>query len=871
MKKQLLFLLSVTALLGSPRASTAQAPPPLGVASSFALFTAVGAVNNSGPTIINGDIGTNAGAFNGFPPGVINGNIHVADTYSTQAATDVQTAYSYFSSNIPCVTPLGVYGGTPSVTLPPGSYCVGEASTLAGTLILDAGGNSSAKFYLRVTGALTTGANSLVLLQNGASINNVYWQIGGQLTLGQNSTMRGTLLVDGAINMIQGATLLGRGLSRAGAITIDTNTATAPGVIAVPAAVSTIWLGNRTTDWYTATNWSAGVPNATVDAVVPTATSPYPVIANGSAASLGLNIATGASLTLGGGTLDVKGNVNNNGTISATAGMVSFSGTNSQIIGGSGSTQLWSLSVANANGLIQSQAVRVHGVLAPASGNLTTNGQALTLLSDAAGTALVNNSGTGAVNGNVTVQRYIDGSLNAGPGYRHYSAPVGNSTVADLTTTGFSPEVSQAAVYNSAVTPSTTTPFPTVFGYDQSRVMLTNAYTPFDRGFVVPGSTATPLAVGRGYVVNIAASQLVDFVGPLTNGDQSLALSRNAAASANSNDAGWQLVGNPYPAPLNYSLVALADRSNLDAAIYVYASVSQYTGSYRSYANGIGNPVLPVGQGFFTRVSNGQTSGALTFRNSQRQTAPEAMNTPFQRSTADTRPLVQLDLRGATGPADALYAYAQVGATPAFDSQFDAEKLANPTGLNLSSTATSGQRLAIDGRPVFDAATVLPLNVGVPTAGSYTFSAVALNNLPSGLDAYLSDAQTGQTANLRTQPAYAFSVTAAQATALLVGRFALHFTASALATAPALKAAQVELYPNPAHARFAVLMPGVPGAAVVQAELVNALGQVVRRQSAALPTSGATLTVETAELAAGVYTLRLLAGPTTLAKRVVIQ
>jgi len=161
--------------------------------------------------------------------------------------------------------------------------------------------------------------------------------------------------------------------------------------------------------------------------------------------------------------------------------------------------------------------------------------------------------------------------------------------------------------------------------------------------------------------------------------------------------------------------------------------------------------------------------------------------------------------------------------------------------------------------------------VGVPTAGSYTFSAVALNNLPSGLDAYLSDAQTGQTANLRTQPAYAFSVTAAQATALLVGRFALHFTASALATAPALKAAQVELYPNPAHARFAVLMPGVPGAAVVQAELVNALGQVVRRQSAALPTSGATLTVETAELAAGVYTLRLLAGPTTLAKRVVIQ
>ena len=107
--------------------------------------------------------------------------------------------------------------------------------------------------------------------------------------------------------------------------------------------------------------------------------------------------------------------------------------------------------------------------------------------------------------------------------------------------------------------------------------------------------------------------------------------------------------------------------------------------------------------------------------------------------------------------------------------------------------------------------------------------------------------------------------------ALLVGRFSLRFTASVLATAPALTAAQVQLFPNPAHARFAVLMPGVLGATAVQAELVNALGQVVRRQSAALPASGTTLTVETGELAAGVYTLRLLAGPTTLAKRVVIQ
>ena len=869
MKQRFIFLLSVATLLGSPQVGFGQAPPPLGAAASFALFTAVGAVENSGPTIINGDIGTNAGAFNGFPPGVINGNIYVADTYATQAATDVQTAYSYFSSNIPCVTPLGVYGGTPAVTLGPGSYCVSEATTLAGTLILDADGNADAKFYLRVDGALTTGANSEVLLQNKASINNVYWQIGGQVTMGQNSTMRGTLLVDGAINMIKGARLLGRGLSRAGAITIDTNTATAPDAIPALAATSTDWLGSRTTDWYTATNWSAGVPTALMNAVVPINTSPYPVINDGNAATLGLNIATGASLTLGGGTLDVKSNVNNNGTISATAGTVSLSGISTQIIGGSGRTQFWNLSVANTRGVIQGQAVSIHGVLAPASGNLTTNGRTLTLLSDAAGTALVDNRGTGTVNGNATVQRYIDGSGNAGPGYRHYSAPVRNSTVADLTTPGFSPEVSEAAVYNSSATPATTTPFPTVLGYDQARVMLINAYSPFDRGFVVPTSTAAPLVVGRGYAVNIAASQLVDFVGPLTNGNQALALSRNAAGSANAANAGWQLVGNPYPAPLDYSLVAPADRSNLDAAIYVYASASQYKGSYRSYANGIGNPVLPVGQGFFARVSSGQTSGALTFRNSQRLTAPDI--TTFRRPTADARPLVQLELRGATGPADALYAYAETGATIGFDTQYDALKLPNTTGLNVASIAATNEALAIDGRPAFTTSTALSLTVGVPAAGSYSLTAAALNNLPATLDAVLVDALTGQTVNLRLQPAYAFAVTAAQAAAT-TGRFTLTFVArAALASVSALTAAEVTLYPNPAHSTFTVLVPATAGAAQLHADLLNALGQVVRRQKAALPAGGARLVMDATGLAAGIYTLRLQVGATVLAKRVVLQ
>ncbi|MBF9219644.1 ice-binding family protein [Hymenobacter ruricola] len=872
MKKHFLFILTSAAALAFPQASTAQVAPALGAAGSFALFTAVGAVNNSGPTVINGDIGTNAGAFSGFPLGVVvNGAIHVADSYATTAAADVQTAYGYMST-IACVTPLAVYGGTPPVTLSPGSYCVGAATTLAGTLILDGGGDPNARFFLRVSGALTTAANSLVLTQNGATPANVYWQIGGLVTMGQNSVMRGTLLVDGAINMIQGATLIGRGLSRGGAITIDTNSASLPAAVAPPVITATSWLGTAlggvNTDWFNPTNWDAGVPTSTVDAIVGTGRSPYPIIAAGNAVANGLTIGTSASLTMNGGTLDLKANLSNSGTVSATAGTTTLSGTATQLLGGSGSTQFWGLRIANAAGAFQSSAVSVHGVLAPASGNLTTNGQTLTLLSDAAGTALVDYTGTGLVSGNATVQRYI-ASTNTGTGYRHYSAPVTGSTVADLATTGFAPVLTSS--YNTSATPGTTTPFPTVYAYDQTRLVTTTNNTPvFDKGFVVPAGLATPLAIGQGYAVNISGNQLVDFVGALITGTQTLSLSRNAAASVNTSDAGWQLVGNPYPAPLDYSLVAPADRPGLDDAIYVYASTGPYVGTYRTYVNNIGNPVLPVAQGFFARVSAGQTSGSLTFRNNQRLTTPNA--TAFQRGTVDARPLVQLELRAPNGGADLLYAYAETGATPGFDTQYDAQKLVNSSGLNLASIATSSEALAIDGRPAFTAATVLPLTVGVPAAGPYNLTATALNNLPATLDALLTDAATGQTVNLALQPTYSFSVASAQAAATITGRFTLRFAArGVLATAPALTAAEVTVYPNPAHAAFTVLVPAVAAATAVHADLLNALGQVVRRQDAPLAATGARLLVDAAGLAPGIYTLRLQVGAATLAKRVVIQ
>ena len=860
MKTPVINFLLAAALLAAPRAGTSQIAPPLGAATSFALFTAVGAVNNSGPTIVNGNIGTNAGAFTGFPPGVINGNRHVANTLSTRAATDVQTAFTHMS-NISYVVPLSVYGSTAGVsqTLLPGSYTVSQATTLAGELILDAQNNSNALFFLRVGGALTTGANSMVRLVRGASVNNVYWLVTGRVDLGQTSTFRGTLIVDGAINMILGASLEGRGLSRQGAITLDTNTASLP-TAAAPAPTTTQWLGNRTTDWFTSGNWSNGVPTSVLDAGVPIGTAPYPVINSGIASTKSLTLGFGTALTQGGGTLDIKGDLDNDGTITATGGTVLLSGISMlpQNIGGTGNTQFWDLTLShNAS---QTGDVSFQSVLNPGNNNLAINDNDLTLLSNATGTGLVNNTGTGSIIGNATVQRYINPSQNAGVGYRHYSSPVAAAPASDLAANGFVPVFNLN--YNTSTTPDLVPSFPTVLGYDESRLLTSpsTTYMGFDKGWFSPAATDL-LERGRGYAVHLPASAKVDFVGALTTGNVNRSLSRTVVTGG-----GYHLLGNPYPSPLNWSQVTIP--AGLDGAMYVYESTAAYGGTYRTYTNGVGNPRIALGQGFFVRAS---ANTSLTFTNAARQTTLLPQTAFYRGATAETRPLLQLTLRGASAPAlaDETYVYFENGATAGIDGKYDALKIQHNTGGAPTVWAlAAGTELAINGLPTLAATTTVALGVALPTAGTFTFEAAQLLNLTTAT-VYLRDAVTGQVINLRQQPSYSFRASAAGPQA---ARFSLSFEpARPTATAAGLFAQAVSLYPNPATDSFTLLVPAVAGATKVTATLLNSLGQAVRTQSAALSAAGVQLPFDTAHLASGFYLVRVQAGNSVATKRVTIQ
>ena len=192
--------------------------PNLGIADKFAFLTSNGAFENTGSSSIIGNVGTNTGSFIGFPPGTLNGYIHINDALTNQASIDMNITYSDLISRT-CTNVLGTTLGNGQI-ITPGIYCIGGASVINGNLILDAQNDPNAVFIFQMNNALSTNTLSTISLINDANYDNVFWQINGAVELGNSSIFNGTIIANGAINLLDFTTLNGRGLSINGAINL---------------------------------------------------------------------------------------------------------------------------------------------------------------------------------------------------------------------------------------------------------------------------------------------------------------------------------------------------------------------------------------------------------------------------------------------------------------------------------------------------------------------------------------------------------------------------------------------------------------------------------------------------------------------------
>lgn len=222
-------------VLPSGGAAAQQAPVGLGTADNFAVLAGQG-VTNTGPTTVDGDLGTWPNPSITSAGLTVNGSIHAADAVAQQAQADTTVAYDDAASRSPVSTVAPQLGGQ---TLTAGVYDSSSGTfEITGSLTLDAQGDPNAVFVFQAASTLTTASASTVNLVNGATACNVFWQVGSSATLGTSSTFRGTILALASITVTTGVTIEGRALARNGAVTLDTDTITRA-ACAPPATTST--------------------------------------------------------------------------------------------------------------------------------------------------------------------------------------------------------------------------------------------------------------------------------------------------------------------------------------------------------------------------------------------------------------------------------------------------------------------------------------------------------------------------------------------------------------------------------------------------------------------------------------------------------
>ena len=195
--------------------------PPLGSAATFGVVGA-STVTNTGPTVVNGDLGLSPGtSVTGFPPGIVTGTIHIADALALAAQNSITTAYNTLASEACDINLTGINLG--GLTLTPGVYCFSSSAQLTGTLTLNGLGNPGSVWVFQIGSTLTTASGSSVVFINGGQSCGAFWQVGSSATIGTTTTFRGNVFALASVTMNTGATSSGALFARTGAVTLDTN------------------------------------------------------------------------------------------------------------------------------------------------------------------------------------------------------------------------------------------------------------------------------------------------------------------------------------------------------------------------------------------------------------------------------------------------------------------------------------------------------------------------------------------------------------------------------------------------------------------------------------------------------------------------
>lgn len=491
------------------------------------------------------------------------------------------------------------------------------------------------------------------------------------------------------------------------------------------------WTGAISSDWNVTGNWGCGlIPDINQNVIIPNVTN-KPILNAGSVGTVqNIVIDNGSSLTITGNTLQIAGSITNNGTFTATAGSVEMKGSIAQNIGTNtfATNTIKELIISNALGVTLLGSLNITGFV-KANGPLASGGY-LTLISDASQTALIDGSGTGTISGDVTMQRY----LASGFGYKYFSSPFQAATVSE-----FGDDMDLSAS------------FPTFFYYDESLV---------SSGWVDYTAAAGVLSPMHGYSINFGSSTdaiTVDVSDVVSNGS----ISRTLYNNDNTYTKGFNLLGNPYPSPIDWNAASGWTKTNIDDALYYFkaAGADQYSGTYGTYINGISSDglatnIIPSMQAFFVHVSDGSFPVTATLAMNNNVRLIDYTHNFLKIGDDPSKSILRLTVNYVdhSDLMDPMVIYFDENAASEFDSQLDALKLMNTDWLvpNLYAIILDEKKLSINALPLLnDELLIIPFGIKTQRDGEVIFKIEDLIDISLGVQISMNDEVTGIKLNFK--------------------------------------------------------------------------------------------------------------------------
>ncbi|MDR4988959.1 MAG: LamG-like jellyroll fold domain-containing protein [Bacteroidales bacterium] len=222
----------------------------------------------------------------------------------------------------------------------------------------------------------------------------------------------------------------------------------------------------------------------------------------------------------------------------------------------------------------------------------------------------------------------------------------------------------------------------------------------------------THFVEGRGYLVSYQNSNdpVKKFRGALNTGTVTYSITHSGLADKWIYQHGWNLIGNPYPSPVDWNK---ADRSKFeDNTAYVYDPEIGGGGGYSYIIAGPGEAIVPQNQGFFVLATE---PFEFTFHNEMRVAGPETR----QKNQAETPPLLGLKISG-NGYYDVTTI--RLFEQSCFDrDRFDALKLFsfNNSMPQLYSLSKDRIDLAVNSLPEITEELTISLGMSIPSTGAY--------------------------------------------------------------------------------------------------------------------------------------------------------